>query len=169
MRRRFCVASYATFRSPRSRSRRQKRYSSRWLAGCRVSGVCGPDALLQNALQASSGMAWIQPGVTFVETNRLVVGKNFGVNTGTYINAIGGITMGDYVLIGSNVTISSGRHTIEGRMPPVFARPAVPLPSSSRMTFGSELEPLSCPAYGCAGERSWAPMPWSRETRRSTP
>jgi NDP-sugar pyrophosphorylase family protein len=41
---------------------------------------------------------------------------------------IGGITMGDYVLIGSNVTISSGRHTIEGRMPPVFARPAVPLP-----------------------------------------
>ena len=34
--------------------------------------------------------------------------------------------MGDYVLIGSNVTISSGLHDIEGRLPPVFARAGVP-------------------------------------------
>jgi acetyltransferase-like isoleucine patch superfamily enzyme len=73
-----------------------------------------------------SGMAWIQPGVTFVSTNRLTVGKHFGVNSGTYINAIGSLSIGDYVLIGSNVTISSGQHPIEGRMPPVFARPVIP-------------------------------------------
>jgi maltose O-acetyltransferase len=72
------------------------------------------------------GMAWIQPGVTFVETERLSVGRHFGCNTGTYINALGGIAIGDYVLLGSNVTISSGQHTIDGRLPPVFARPAVP-------------------------------------------
>jgi maltose O-acetyltransferase len=74
------------------------------------------------------GFAWIQPGVTFVQSNRLRIGAHFGVNTGSYLNAIGGLTIGDYVLIGSNVTISSGRHPIEGRMPPVFARPAVPDP-----------------------------------------
>ena len=72
------------------------------------------------------GFARIQPGVTFVQTNRLRVGAHFGVNTGSYINAIGGVTIGDYVLIGSNVTISSGRHPIEGYSPPVFARPSIP-------------------------------------------
>ena len=47
---------------------------------------------------------------------------------GTYINAKGGIIMGDYVLIGSNVTISSGRHPIEGRSPSIFERPTEPCP-----------------------------------------
>lgn len=78
--------------------------------------------------QRLDGMCWIQPGVTFVQSNRLSIGKHFGCNTGSYINAIGGITMGDYVLIGSNVTISSGMHDIEGRNPPVFARPTLPKP-----------------------------------------
>jgi acetyltransferase-like isoleucine patch superfamily enzyme len=74
------------------------------------------------------GFAWIQPRVVFVHTERLSVGKMFGANSGTYINAIGGIVMGDHVLIGSNVTISSGRHPIDGAEPPVFARPCEPLP-----------------------------------------
>ncbi len=74
------------------------------------------------------GFAWIQPRVMFVQADRLSVGRTFGVNTGSYINAIGGITIGDHVLIGSNVTISSGRHPIDGEFPPVFARPAEPLP-----------------------------------------
>ncbi|MFX5587290.1 DapH/DapD/GlmU-related protein, partial [Acinetobacter baumannii] len=33
---------------------------------------------------------------------------------------------GSYVLIGSNVTISSGQHPIEGELPPVFARQSIP-------------------------------------------
>jgi maltose O-acetyltransferase len=72
-----------------------------------------------------SGFCWVQPGVTFVQTNQLQIGRHFGCNTGTYINAVGGISMGDYVLIGSNVTISSGEHPIEGRLPPVYARPTI--------------------------------------------
>lgn len=74
------------------------------------------------------GFAWIQPRVMIVQANRLSVGRTFGANSGSYINAIGGISIGDHVLIGSNVTISSGRHPIDGASPPVFARPAEPLP-----------------------------------------
>lgn len=74
------------------------------------------------------GFAWVQHGVTIVQADRLRVGRDFGCNSGTYINAIGGITMGDYVLIGSNVTISSGKHPIEGARPHVFQRPVEPLP-----------------------------------------
>ena len=72
------------------------------------------------------GFAWVQHGVTIVQSNKLSVGRHFGCNTGSYLNAVGGITMGDYVLIGSNVTISSGEHPIDGAEPPVFARPVAP-------------------------------------------
>lgn len=74
------------------------------------------------------GMAYIQPNVVFVHTNRLKVGKSFGVNSGTYINAIGGIHIGDHVLLGPNVTISTGIHPIEDRFPPIFTRPTIPKP-----------------------------------------
>lgn len=101
-----------------------------WIAGG-LPGILGFSVrsfVYRLLFQRLEGMCWIQPGVTFVHVNRLSVGKHFGCNTGAYINAIGGITMGDYVLIGSNVTISSGMHDIEGRNPPVFARPTVPKP-----------------------------------------
>lgn len=75
-----------------------------------------------------AGFCYVQHGVTIVHPRRLSVGRHFGCNTGTYINAIGEITIGDYVLIGTNVTISSGRHPVEGAEPPVFARPVVPHP-----------------------------------------
>jgi acetyltransferase-like isoleucine patch superfamily enzyme len=75
-----------------------------------------------------SGFAWIQPNIFFVHTDRLSVGKNLGVNSGTYINAVGTIVMGDFVLIGSNVTISSGKHPIDGIVPHVYERPVEPLP-----------------------------------------
>ena len=99
-----------------------------WLAG----GVPGVPGFVVRTLACKllfrklGGFAWIQPGVTFVQTNRISVGAHFGVNSGSYINGFGGVVMGDYVLIGSNVTISSGLHDIEGRQPPVFARPSVP-------------------------------------------
>ncbi len=78
--------------------------------------------------QRLKGFCWVQPRVTIVYSNRLTVGKNFGCNSGSYINAIGGVSFGDYVLIGSNVTISSGMHPINGELPPVFARQAIPNP-----------------------------------------
>jgi maltose O-acetyltransferase len=76
----------------------------------------------------AQGLPWIQPRVTIVHSERITMGSAFGVNSGTYINGIGTITFGRDVLIGSNVTISSGRHPIEGKLTPVFHRQSVPAP-----------------------------------------
>lgn len=83
----------------------------------------------------AKGFCWIQPGVMFVNIHKLKVGRNFACNSGTYINALGNIEMGDDVLIGSNVTISAGKHDIEGRDRSVFSRPAVP----SSIYFGNDI------------------------------
>jgi len=100
------------------------------LAGCvpTLAGFGLRYAVFKLFFRELRGFCWVQPGVTIVQSNRLRVGRHFGCNTGTYINAIGGIEIGDYVLIGANVTISSGKHPIEGRAPAVFARPVVPIP-----------------------------------------
>jgi maltose O-acetyltransferase len=79
-------------------------------------------------LKELGGFAWIQSRVTVVYSYKLKVGKFFAVNSGTYINAMGGITIGDHVVIGPNVTISSGKHPIEGKLPPIITRPSNPLP-----------------------------------------
>lgn len=78
--------------------------------------------------KSKKGFLYVQPRVTIVESNKFSVGKNCGINTGTYINAKGSIVFGDNVLIGSNVTISSGKHPIDGREPAVYQRPTIPLP-----------------------------------------
>jgi len=61
-----------------------------------------------------------------VHSERIVAGTHFGINSGTYINGVGGIQFGNHVLIGSNVTISSGVHPIEGVTPPIFSRRTTP-------------------------------------------
>lgn len=72
------------------------------------------------------GFAWIQPKVIIVHSDRIKIGKNFGVNSGTYINGVGEIEIGNYVLLGNNVTISSGIHPIDGDTPTVFERKTIP-------------------------------------------
>jgi len=72
------------------------------------------------------GLCWVQPRVTIIHTERLKVGRNFGVNSESYINAIGEIEIGNFVLIGNGVTISSGMHPVDGHFPEVFARQSIP-------------------------------------------
>jgi acetyltransferase-like isoleucine patch superfamily enzyme len=72
------------------------------------------------------GFPWVQPRVIFVHTERIKVGKLFAVNSNSYINGVGGIDIGDYVLLGSNVTISSGVHPIIGATPPIITRQSIP-------------------------------------------
>ncbi|MEC5216766.1 maltose O-acetyltransferase [Actimicrobium sp. GrIS 1.19] len=72
------------------------------------------------------GFAWIQPRCTLIHSDRIVAGTNLAINSGSYINGVGGIEFGNYVLIGSNVTISSGQHPIGGMLPPVFSRTSIP-------------------------------------------
>jgi maltose O-acetyltransferase len=76
--------------------------------------------------KSSGGFVWLQPNVILVHSDRITVGNNCAVNSGSYLNGIGGLEMGSYVLIGSNVTISSGQHPIEGISPPIFARRSLP-------------------------------------------
>ena len=42
-----------------------------------------------------TGFAWIQANVEIVNAHRICCGPNLGVNCGTYINAIGGIEIGN--------------------------------------------------------------------------
>lgn len=72
------------------------------------------------------GFPWIQSRVTIVHADRIVSGTHLGINSGTYINGVGGIRFGNNVLIGNNVTISSGQHPIEGRFPSIFSRLVIP-------------------------------------------
>jgi len=72
------------------------------------------------------GFAFIQPRVTIIHSDRITCGKQLGINSGSYLNGFGGIEMGDNVLIGSNVTISSGKHSVENKFPAIFTREAQP-------------------------------------------
>ncbi len=72
------------------------------------------------------GFFFAQPNVQFVHMNRIRLGKNVGINSGCYLNGIGEIEIDDFVLIGANVTISSGMHPIDGQFPTIFERPSIP-------------------------------------------
>mgnify|MGYP000132272224 CR=1 FL=1 len=100
-----------------------------------ILGMCIRNVVYRILGMKIRGFCWIQPRVTIVNLRRLRVGANFGCNSGTYINAIGRIYMGNDVLIGSNVTISSGKHDIEGREKSVFFRPAQPM----QITIGNDV------------------------------
>ena len=89
-------------------------------------GVIVRAGLCKLLLKSSGGFCWIQPRVTIIHGERITVGSHFAANSGSYLNGLGGIEMGSHVLIGSNVTISSGQHPIDGRCPPVFARQSLP-------------------------------------------
>lgn len=73
-----------------------------------------------------SSFCVIQPNVFITHCFRLSVGRNFVVNSNTYINAVGSITIGDNVLIGVNVVISSGVHNYSDRNVPVTLQPITP-------------------------------------------
>lgn len=89
-------------------------------------GVALRATILRVMALRCAGFAWIQPRVIIVHSDRISVGTHLGVNSNSYINGVGGLEIGNYVLIGSNVTISSGMHPIEGRETPIFARQTVP-------------------------------------------
>ena len=73
-----------------------------------------------------TGMQWIQPRVIFVHANNISLGSNVGINSNSYLNGVGGLEIEDFVLIGNNVTISSGKHPIDGKFPSVFERVSIP-------------------------------------------
>ncbi|NPU83046.1 MAG: acyltransferase [Syntrophaceae bacterium] len=63
----------------------------------------------------------IYPGVYFTHTYGLSVGHRFSVNTGALLDARGGITIGDGVMVGPYAVIVSSEHDL--------GRPGIPMTS----------------------------------------
>ena len=71
-------------------------------------------------------MCYVQPNVFIVHADRISCGQNFCVNSNTYINGVGGIEIGDNVLLGPNVVISSGEHQYNDSKNPVVLQRIIP-------------------------------------------
>lgn len=56
---------------------------------------------------------FLKENITIEHGYNITLGKNVGINCNTYINGIGGIIIGDNVLISPNVVISTGIHPID--------------------------------------------------------
>jgi acetyltransferase-like isoleucine patch superfamily enzyme len=54
--------------------------------------------------------ATIYPGVSFTHTYGIKAGKSFSPNTGVLLDGRGGITIGDFVMIGPYSVITSSNH-----------------------------------------------------------
>ena len=87
-----------------------------------IIGIFLRGIVLKVFLKSSKGLPFSQPNIIIQYPQLLSVGKNFGCNCGTYINAIGGIYIGDNVLLSTNVVISSGYHSIKNKFPPIYER-----------------------------------------------
>ena len=68
------------------------------------------------------GFCWIQCNVAIIHSNRIKFGHSVAISPFTYINGVGEIEIGNFVLIGPNVTISSGAHPIKSRMIPIITQ-----------------------------------------------
>jgi acetyltransferase-like isoleucine patch superfamily enzyme len=81
------------------------------------------------------GFSFIQHNVTIIYASRIRTGRNFSCNSGTYINAVGDIVIGDNVLIGANVVISTGKHYLGNDFESILETPVLELP----ITIGSSV------------------------------
>lgn len=70
-------------------------------------------------LKHTGGFLLIYPGVYIYHTYAIVVGKTVSINTGAILDGRGGITIGDFVMIGPNVCIASSNHKYKDRAIPV--------------------------------------------------
>ena len=63
---------------------------------------------------------FIFPGAHLQHSYGLEAGKNLNINRGVHIYARGGVTIGDYVLIGPNVVITSSQHRYDTPGTPIM-------------------------------------------------
>lgn len=55
----------------------------------------------------------IYPGVFLTHAYGIRVGRSFSINSGAMIDGRGGVTIGDYVMIGPNVVVISSDHDFQ--------------------------------------------------------
>lgn len=82
---------------------------------------------LKVLLKKVDSFCYISPNVEILHFNNIRIGSRFACNTGSYLNGIGKLEIGNDVLIGSNATISTGKHPIDYVEGSIFAQPAIPL------------------------------------------
>ena len=74
----------------------------------------------------SNGFQWISTNVIFEHTKKISLGNNVGIGPNAYICGVGEIDIGDNVITGPCVTITSGEHPTKGRDVPIFFRQVIP-------------------------------------------
>lgn len=77
----------------------------------------------------------IYPGVYFTHTYGLRVGTSFSINSGAVIDARGGITIGDHVMIGPHAVIVSSGHDLHSLDIPMTFKDHI----MKRVTIGNDV------------------------------
>ena len=75
-----------------------------------ITGLVLRNLLYRGLFGRLEGFAIIMPGVRMTHTYGIRAGRGFGVNSGSFIDGRGGVTVGEQVLIGPNVLILSSQH-----------------------------------------------------------
>ena len=82
--------------------------------------------LIKIFFKKAKGMQFIKTNVIIEHADRIRIGRNVGINCNCYINGFGGLDIGDYVLLGASITITTGSHPTKGRELPIFFQRSVP-------------------------------------------
>jgi len=97
--------------------------------GALLRWLPGPEGIILRALlfrsifrQCGSGLL-IYPHVYLTFSNRIKAGKRLAINVNTYIDGRGGITFGDFVMVGPNCVIASCGHGMKDRSIPMYQQP----------------------------------------------
>ena len=81
------------------------------------------------------GMCYIAPGVTMQRSYGIKAGRNLAVNRGSLIDGKGEVELGDNVLIGPNVIITSAQHSFDRVDIPMAMQPE----KKAKVTIGNDV------------------------------
>jgi acetyltransferase-like isoleucine patch superfamily enzyme len=93
----------------------------RWLPG--IEGLMLRGLFYRGLFHDSGKNLLIYPSVYIIFSHRMTVGRRVAINVGTYIDAGGGLDIGDYVMIGPHCVISSREHSIDPTGAPMCYQP----------------------------------------------
>jgi maltose O-acetyltransferase len=93
----------------------------RWLPG--VEGLILRGLFYRCLFRRAGKNLLIYPGVYIIFSHRMTAGRRVAINVGTYIDAGGGLDIGDHVMVGPHCAISSREHSSEPTGMPMCYQP----------------------------------------------
>ena len=90
---------------------------TRYLPG--LTGLVIRAGVYKLLLKKVQGMILVYPGVYLTHTYGIESGKAVSINTGAILDGRGGVSIGDYVMIGPNVCIASSSHIHKNQSLPI--------------------------------------------------